>query len=114
MNSSKKIITVLISISVIGISLAFIFRNDISKAFVWTGYQFIKPPERNFCLNTNDDYRCVTDKALQEKNAEVCYFLDAGNSDRCIDEITIAADSPSMCEKIRQKGDREYCLKKFN
>ena len=113
MKKSNKIIRILIALSIVIIFLAFVFRKEIFTLFIRVSYSLIKPPDRSFCLNTDDDYRCITDKALQEKNAGYCYYLDASRSDQCIDEITAHATSPEICKKIKQSGDREFCLKKF-
>lgn len=74
---------------------------------------FLKPPERTFCLDASDSYRCITDRAIQNKDADICYYLDAGNSDRCIDEVVLTGKDGSICKNIRNFWTKKYCLEKY-
>ncbi len=109
----KKIITGLIIFGIVAIFFFILFHNQILKTVFGIAYDVaLKPPERTFCVNTGDDYRCITDRAIQEKDASVCYYLDVGNSDRCEDEVIIGVKEASVCNKIRNQGTKRYCLEK--
>ena len=112
--TTSKVITGLIVLGVIAIVLFVIFYKSLSQAFVGIVYDLlIKPPERTFCLDTEYEYRCVTDRALQEKDPSLCYFLDMGSSDLCISEIIASSNDSSICQKIKQKSYRTDCFEHF-
>lgn len=111
--ASKKTTNFVLFVSGVMILSVIVFHNEILKFFVSAAYRLIEPPERNFCLHVEDDYQCITSRALQEKDADYCYYLDASRNDQCIDEFVAASVSPEECKNIRQRGSREYCLKRF-
>lgn len=71
------------------------------------------PPQRNFCLKTNDDYRCIVSKAIEQKDASVCFYLDAGSSDRCADEVIDAVRDPAICNTIPEWGVKNDCKQRL-
>jgi hypothetical protein len=90
------------------------FREQILKTIFGMAYDVaLRPSERTFCLNTEDDYRCITDRAIQEKDASICYYLDVGNSDRCVDDAIIGAKNVAVCNKIKNQESKKYCFDQY-
>lgn len=110
----KKSIIGLIVLGCIVVLLAIFFRDLILKNIFGIAYDVtLRPPERTFCLNTDDDYGCITDRAIQNKDADICYYLDVGNSDRCIDDAIIGVKNVVICNNIKNRRTKKYCLDQY-
>lgn len=109
----KTMIGLMLLGSITILSIIF-FREQILKSIFGMAYDItLRPPERTFCLNTGDDYRCITDRAIQEKDASICYYLDIGNSDRCVDDAIIGAKDAVVCKKIKNGETKRYCFDQY-
>jgi len=69
-----------------------------------------KHPRQAFCNDAVDIYRCITDEATRTLDPSLCYVLDAGNQDRCVDEVVPLITDSNTCQKIPQWTIRARCL----
>lgn len=111
--SHQKKVAIIFAVSFFAF-LSFFFYERVSVLVVGIVYDiFLKPPERTFCLDAFDSYRCITDRAIQNKDADICYYLDAGNSDRCIDDAIVGAKDVIICNKIKNRQTKKYCFDQY-
>lgn len=110
----KYLIPGTIVLGVIECIAVIVFHDQILKVLIGSMYDvFIKPPERSFCLDTTDEYTCILNRAIQMKDPGLCWYLDAGRSDMCAEEVMRAVPDASLCKKMKQRSLRNNCLESF-
>ena len=70
--------------------------------------------KRTFCIDVEDEYKCITEKAIADQDPSYCSFLDAGRSDPCVDRVIDSASDPAICKKIFQTGIQQYCFERLS
>jgi hypothetical protein len=111
---TKRVITALVVFGITAVIGILIFYDWILNTMVGFAYDFfVKPPERTICLNVQDEYRCIAHMAIQDKDPSYCWYLDAGSSDRCSEEVMRAVPDVALCKKIPQWRLRRECTDSF-
>jgi len=91
----KTLIILLIILAVIAVGFL-VYTNSFTDAC-------------NKIVTSDEKNNCYQDRAIKDKDSEICEKITDSTKDSCIWNVARAKNDISICEKISVLGDKEWC-----